>query len=117
MKKFDALREKKENKWQEAEPQVQLPKKKKVTKKPKQKELTPEEQEKKQAREKKEAERRRIDAEGKAAANRILNESLTDKILREKGILATEELAKSQNTKVIVIGNSNDGLPIILGDN
>lgn len=68
-------------------------------------------------REKKEAERRRIDAEGKAAANRILNESLTDKILREKGILATEELANSQNTKVIIIGNSNDGLPIILGDN
>ena len=68
-------------------------------------------------REKKEAERRRIDAEGKAAANRILSESLTDKILREKGILATEELAKSGNAKVIVIGSGADGLPIILGNN
>jgi regulator of protease activity HflC (stomatin/prohibitin superfamily) len=67
-------------------------------------------------REEKEAERRRIDAEGKAAANRILDQSLTDKILRERGILATEELAKSPNSKVIVIGSGSDGLPIILGN-
>lgn len=65
-------------------------------------------------KEKKEAERRRIDAEGKAAANRILSQSLTDKILKEKGILATEELAKSSNSKVIVIGSGDGGLPIIL---
>jgi len=64
----------------------------------------------------KEAERQRIDAEGKAAANRILNASLTDMILREKGINATLELANSPNAKIIVIGNSKDGLPIILGD-
>ena len=68
-------------------------------------------------RETKEAERRRIDAEGKAAANLILDASLTDKILRERGILATEELAKSPNAKVIVIGGGKDGLPIILGNN
>lgn len=65
-------------------------------------------------KEKKEAERRRIDAEGKAAANRILSQSLTDKILKEKGILATEELAKSSNSKIIVIGSGESGLPIIL---
>ncbi|MDT8346981.1 MAG: prohibitin family protein, partial [Flavobacteriaceae bacterium] len=41
----------------------------------------------------KEAERQRIDAEGKATANNILNASLTDKILKEKGIQATVELA------------------------
>lgn len=64
----------------------------------------------------KEAERQRIDAEGKANANRILNASLTDKILREKGIIATLKLAESPNTKVVVIGNSADGLPLILGD-
>jgi len=64
----------------------------------------------------KEAERQRIDAEGKAVANRILSESLTDKILKEKGIGATLELATSPNSKVIVIGNSKDGMPIILGD-
>ena len=33
-----------------------------------------------------EAERQRIDAEGKATANRILSASLTDKILQEKEI-------------------------------
>jgi regulator of protease activity HflC (stomatin/prohibitin superfamily) len=63
----------------------------------------------------KEAERQRIDAEGKANANRILNASLTDKILQEKGIIATLKLAESPNTKVVVIGNS-DGLPLILGE-
>lgn len=64
----------------------------------------------------KEAERQRIDALGKAKANEILSASLTDKILREKGISATLELAKSPNTKVVVIGNSADGMPLILGD-
>ena len=64
----------------------------------------------------KEAERQRIDAMGKAKANEILSASLTDKILREKGISATLELANSPNTKVIVIGNTKDGLPLILGD-
>lgn len=64
----------------------------------------------------KEAERQRIDAEGKAKANQILSASLTDKILREKGISATLELAKSPNTKVVIIGNSKDGMPLILGD-
>ena len=64
----------------------------------------------------KEAERQRIDAEGKAAANRILSQSLTNKILSEKGIQATLELANSPNTKIIIIGNSENGLPIILGD-
>ena len=64
----------------------------------------------------KEAERQRIDALGKAKANQILSASLTDKILREKGISATLELAKSPNTKVVIIGNSADGMPLILGD-
>lgn len=64
----------------------------------------------------KEAERQRIDAEGKANANRILNASLTDKILQEKGISATLKLAESPNTKIVVIGSPKDGLPIILGD-
>jgi regulator of protease activity HflC (stomatin/prohibitin superfamily) len=64
----------------------------------------------------KEAKRQRIDAEGKAAANRILSESLTDKILKEKGIQATLELANSPNSKVVIIGSSKDGMPIILGD-
>ena len=64
----------------------------------------------------KEAERQRIDAEGKAAANIILSASITDKILKEKGIEATLKLATSANSKVVIIGSGKDGLPIILGD-
>lgn len=66
---------------------------------------------------KQEAERQRIEAEGKARANDIINASLTDKILREKGIEATERLAQSPNAKIVVIGQGEDGLPIILGGN
>ncbi|NQY07289.1 MAG: prohibitin family protein [Flavobacteriaceae bacterium] len=69
------------------------------------------------AKAKKEAERQRIDAEGKAAANQILSASLTDKILQEKGIEATLKLSESQNSKVIVIGSGDSGMPIILGNN
>jgi prohibitin 2 len=65
---------------------------------------------------KKEAERQKIDAEGKAIANKILSASLTDKILQEKGIDATLELAKSPNSKVVVIGSGKSGMPIILGN-
>lgn len=68
------------------------------------------------AKAKKEAERQRIDAEGKAAANRILSASLTEKILQEKGIEATLELSKSPNSKVVVIGSGKNGMPIILGN-
>lgn len=65
---------------------------------------------------KKEAERQRIEAKGKADANSILSASLTDKILQDKGIEATLELASSPNSKVIVIGSGETGMPIILGN-
>ena len=65
---------------------------------------------------KQEAEKVRIEAEGKALANRILNASLTRNILLEKGIEATVQLSESTNAKVIVIGSGDDGLPIILGN-
>ena len=64
-----------------------------------------------------EAERRRIEAEGIANYNRIINASLTDKIIQQRGIDATIQLSQSQNTKVIVIGSGKDGLPLILGNN
>jgi len=63
----------------------------------------------------KEAEKQRIEAQGKADANRILSASLTDKILQDKGIEATLKLSQSANTKVVVVGGS-DGLPLILGN-
>jgi regulator of protease activity HflC (stomatin/prohibitin superfamily) len=68
-------------------------------------------------KEKSEAERKRIGAEGEAAANKIINSSLTPQLLKMRGIEATETLANSPNAKVVVIGNSKDGLPLILGDN
>lgn len=63
-----------------------------------------------------EAERRRIEAEGQAAAQRILNSSLTPALLQYEGIQATLQLAQSANAKVVVIGGNGDGLPIILGN-
>ncbi len=65
----------------------------------------------------KEAERQRIEAQGKADANRILSASLTDKILQDKGIEATLKLSQSPNAKVVVVGSGDDGLPLILGNN
>ncbi|MBR9913783.1 MAG: prohibitin family protein [Algicola sp.] len=64
----------------------------------------------------KEAEKVRIEAQGKADANRILSASLTDKILQDKGIDATIKLSESDNSKVIVIGSGDSGMPIILGN-
>ncbi|MCL8006188.1 prohibitin family protein [Gelidibacter japonicus] len=64
----------------------------------------------------KEAEKVIIEAQGKADANRILSASLTDKILQDKGIEATVKLSESSNSKVIVIGSGDSGLPIILGN-
>ena len=46
-----------------------------------------------------------------------MNSSLTPALLKMRGIEATLDLSKSQNTKVIVIGSGEDGLPLILGNN
>ncbi len=67
-------------------------------------------------KERKEAERKIIEAKAKAEANRILNASLSDKILRDKGIEATLELGQSNNSKVVIIGSGKEGLPLILGN-
>jgi prohibitin 1 len=64
----------------------------------------------------KEAEKVRIEAQGKADANKILSASLNDQILKDKGIEATMKLSNSPNSKVIVIGSGDSGLPIILGN-
>lgn len=64
-----------------------------------------------------EAEKLRIEAEGEARANKIINSSLTPELLKMRGIEATLELSKSQNSKVVIVGNGKDGLPLILGNN
>lgn len=68
-------------------------------------------------KEKSEAERKRIAAEGEAAANKIINSSLTPELLRMRGIEATKDIANSPNAKVIVVGGGDDGLPLILNGN
>ncbi|MFT6883023.1 MAG: regulator of protease activity HflC (stomatin/prohibitin superfamily) [Marinoscillum sp.] len=68
-------------------------------------------------KEKSEAERKRIAAEGEAVANKIINSSLTDELLKMRGIEATIDIATSPNSKVVVIGSGKDGLPLILGGN
>ncbi|MDN5213914.1 prohibitin family protein [Fulvivirgaceae bacterium BMA12] len=68
-------------------------------------------------KERSEAERKRIAAEGEAKANDIINGSLTNNLLKMRGIEATTSLANSPNSKVIVIGSGDAGLPLILGNN
>jgi regulator of protease activity HflC (stomatin/prohibitin superfamily) len=62
----------------------------------------------------KEAQRKLIEAGGQKAYNEAVNQSLTPSLLEWQGILATQELAKSPNSKVVIVGGKN-GLPIILG--
>jgi regulator of protease activity HflC (stomatin/prohibitin superfamily) len=66
-------------------------------------------------KEKLEADRKRIEAEGEAEYQRIITQQLSPAFLRFKGIEATEKLANSENTKTIIVGSGQDGLPLILG--
>jgi regulator of protease activity HflC (stomatin/prohibitin superfamily) len=68
-------------------------------------------------KERSEAERKRIAAEGESRANNIINNSLTNNLLKMRGIEATLELSKSPNSKVVIVGSANGGLPLILGNN
>ncbi len=66
-------------------------------------------------KESQEAERKRIEAQGVADFQRIVASGISQQLLEWKGIEATEKLALSQNSKIVVIGNPKSGLPIILG--
>ena len=63
----------------------------------------------------KEAERKRIESDGIKVYNDTVKGSLTPDVLAWQGIIATQELAKSPNAKVVVIGSGKNGLPLILG--
>ena len=67
-------------------------------------------------KEQQEAERKRIEAQGIADFQRIVAQGISAQLLEWKGIEATEKLAGSSNTKVVVIGNTKTGLPLILGE-
>jgi regulator of protease activity HflC (stomatin/prohibitin superfamily) len=68
-------------------------------------------------REKLEAERKLIEAQGIANYNHTVNASLTSNIIKLRGIEATLKLAESANSKVVVVGGGEEGLPLILGGN
>jgi regulator of protease activity HflC (stomatin/prohibitin superfamily) len=63
-------------------------------------------------KEKQEAERKRVEAQGIADYQRIINIGLTDQQLQYEQIKAYLELAKSPNSKVVIMGKGN--APIIL---
>jgi regulator of protease activity HflC (stomatin/prohibitin superfamily) len=65
-------------------------------------------------KEKQEAERKRIEAQGIADFQAIVTKGISEQLLRWKGIEATEKIAASPNTKVVIIGSGKDGLPLIL---
>jgi regulator of protease activity HflC (stomatin/prohibitin superfamily) len=69
------------------------------------------------AREKKEAERKEIEAKGIQVANTIISSSLSEQILRWKGIDATLDVAKSQNSKIVLFGSGKTGLPLLFDTN
>jgi prohibitin 1 len=62
-----------------------------------------------------EAARKRIEAQGVRDFQQIVAQGITPSLLEWKGIEATERLANSPNTKVVVVGNPKNGLPLILG--
>jgi prohibitin 1 len=66
-------------------------------------------------KEKQEAERKRIEAQGIRDFQQIVAQGISPQLLEWKGIEATENLAKSPNAKVVVIGGNKNGLPLILG--
>lgn len=67
------------------------------------------------AKERQEAERKRVEAQGIKDFQDTVTQGISDRLLQWKGIEATERLAASANAKVVIVGNSKDGLPIILG--
>jgi regulator of protease activity HflC (stomatin/prohibitin superfamily) len=64
-------------------------------------------------KEQQEAERKRIEAQGVADFQRIVATGISQQLLEWKGIEATEKLAASPNSKIVVVGNSKSGLPLV----
>jgi regulator of protease activity HflC (stomatin/prohibitin superfamily) len=65
-------------------------------------------------KEKQEAERKRIEAQGIADFQKIVAQGISPQLLEWKGIEATEKLATSSNSKVVIVGNTKNGLPLVL---
>jgi regulator of protease activity HflC (stomatin/prohibitin superfamily) len=68
------------------------------------------------AKEKQEAERKRIEAKGRADAQKILAESLTPAILQLRTIEANEKLSLAPNSKLVILGNGQNTSLILPSD-
>ncbi len=66
-------------------------------------------------RERQEAERKRVEGQGIADFQSIVARGISPELLKWKAIEVAHELAKSPNTKVVILGDKT-GLPIILTD-
>ena len=66
-------------------------------------------------KERQEADRKRIEAEGIRDFSRTVAAGISPELLTWKGIEATEKLSDSPNSKIVIIGNSKNGLPLIMG--
>ena len=67
-------------------------------------------------KERQEAERKRVEAQGVADAQKIVNAGLSDKILQFESIKVQKELVNSPNSKIIVLGGGKGNLPFMIGD-
>jgi prohibitin 1 len=65
-------------------------------------------------KEKQEADRKRIEAQGVRDFQSTVSQGISQQLLEWKGIEATEKLANSTNAKIVIIGNTKNGLPLIL---
>lgn len=65
-------------------------------------------------KERQEAERKTIEAKGIADAQKIISGGLTNQVLQLRTIEATEKLAQSNNSKIVVIGSEKGGIPILI---
>jgi len=68
-------------------------------------------------KEKQEADRKAIEAEGIANFQKIVSQGISPQYLKWKGIEATEKLVESRNAKLVIMGNSQNGLPVLLSAN
>jgi len=66
------------------------------------------------SKERQEADRKKVEAEGISAFQRIVSEGISEQLLAWKGIEATQKLAESTNSKIVVMGNTKSSLPVLL---
>jgi regulator of protease activity HflC (stomatin/prohibitin superfamily) len=65
-------------------------------------------------KEQQKAERKRVEAQGIADYQKIINSQTSDKLLQYESIKAQKEIALSPNAKVIIMGNGDN--PVIIGN-